>query len=430
VSRLTKTRRTIAEPYRHGQAKIAAYATPLFLLALALVLVLVNVKHSMLCQAGGESAAEAILQRQALEKRLLALEQETLQNNMLFEKFIRRLDDHYEITKGAQITEMKNEAHFAAAAISARLSEESAPPMPSFASVYEDPTSLNNAIDGAMETLDDYQYGMSKERTDEFGGGAWEGNTGSQEAKLVDDLYGWEEQKGEAGGAGGAADYTYQQKPDVSDEEAKVSEAPAQNLKFRETLDYGTEQRRNGRGESTTDTKKNRNIQTQNMYIFVHMHTHIHNTQVCGATAAEPTLGPSSHPMGHNEKCYDHPENCHLMPEVPRYLLPTTTTTTLATRRRSASSGRPRTRSSRASHGGACPSTCKTNGSFTTATNGSERARRRAAQVLAVCTEWPHAAGEGCIGILRVWAVINRRAVVTSPGRSARRLRIDKTEWQ
>ena len=45
----------------------------------------------------------------ALEKRLLALEQETLQNNMLFEKFIRRLDDHYEITKGAQITEMKNE---------------------------------------------------------------------------------------------------------------------------------------------------------------------------------------------------------------------------------------------------------------------------------------------------------------------------------
>jgi len=222
VSRLTKTRRTIAEPYRHGQAKIAAYATPLFLLALALVLVLVNVKHSMLCQAGGESAAEAILQRQALEKRLLALEQETLQNNMLFEKFIRRLDDHYEITKGAQITEMKNEAHFAAAAISARLSEESAPPMPSFASVYEDPTSLNNAIDGAMETLDDYQYGMSKERTDEFGGGAWEGNTGSQEAKLVDDLYGWEEQKGEAGGAGGAADYTYQQKPDVSDEEAKA----------------------------------------------------------------------------------------------------------------------------------------------------------------------------------------------------------------
>jgi hypothetical protein len=42
-----------------------------------------------------------------LEKRLLTLEQETLQNNLLFEKFIRRLDEKFEITKNADLTAIK-----------------------------------------------------------------------------------------------------------------------------------------------------------------------------------------------------------------------------------------------------------------------------------------------------------------------------------
>ena len=44
-----------------------------------------------------------------------------------------------------------------------------------------------------------------KERTDEFGGGGGNAgayNAGEQVAQLVDDLYGWEEAKGE-GGSGG-----------------------------------------------------------------------------------------------------------------------------------------------------------------------------------------------------------------------------------
>ena len=44
---------------------------------------------------------------QALEKRLLTLEQETLQNNLLFEKFIRRLDEQFEITKNVDLTAIK-----------------------------------------------------------------------------------------------------------------------------------------------------------------------------------------------------------------------------------------------------------------------------------------------------------------------------------
>ncbi len=61
----------------------------------------------MLCEQGGESSTEAILKRQALEKRLLSLEQETLQNNILFEKFIRRLDEQFEITKNVDLTALK-----------------------------------------------------------------------------------------------------------------------------------------------------------------------------------------------------------------------------------------------------------------------------------------------------------------------------------
>lgn len=163
------------------EQKLAAYAAPFVLLALLLVMVLVNVKHSMLCQQGGESAAEAMLNRQALEKRLLTLEQETLQNNLLFEKFIRRLDAQFEITKNVDLTAIKNEAHFAAQSVSARLAEENAPPMPAFSDLYNDPTALNDAVDGAMAGLDD-QFGYGeKDRAgdDKYGGGNFGGNEGS-----------------------------------------------------------------------------------------------------------------------------------------------------------------------------------------------------------------------------------------------------------
>lgn len=162
------------------EAKLAAYATPFVLLALLLVLVLVNVKHSMLCELGGESASEAALKRQALEKRLLTLEQETLQNNLLFEKFIRRLDDQFEITKGVDLTAIKNAAHFGAQSVSARLAEENAPPMPSFSELYTDPSALNDALDSSMGGLDD-QFGYRGD--DKYKGGGGEESS----MKLADD---------------------------------------------------------------------------------------------------------------------------------------------------------------------------------------------------------------------------------------------------
>ena len=48
------------------------FAVVPLLLALAVVLIVMNIKHSMECLGSGEGADEAALKRQALEKRLLA----------------------------------------------------------------------------------------------------------------------------------------------------------------------------------------------------------------------------------------------------------------------------------------------------------------------------------------------------------------------
>mmetsp|Transcript_11963 Transcript_11963/g.23732 ORF Transcript_11963/g.23732 Transcript_11963/m.23732 type:complete len:227 (-) Transcript_11963:152-832(-) len=140
----------------------------------------------MLCEANGESSSEATLKRQALEKRLLTLEQETLQNNLLFEKFIRRLDDQFEITKGVDLTAIKNAAHFGAQSVSALLAEENAPPMPSFSELYSDPSTLNDALDGSMGGLDD-QFGYRGD--DRYGGGGGGGSGGKEPGsmELADD---------------------------------------------------------------------------------------------------------------------------------------------------------------------------------------------------------------------------------------------------
>jgi len=172
------------------QANAVAYSTPIILLGLAVILVMVNVKHSMLCGVGeGESPAEAALNRQALEKRLVALEEETIQNNIIFESFVRRLDEQYHITEGISLGDLKSSAKTAAMSISARLAEEAAPPMPSFASLYEDPNKLADDINLAMGEIDDYAYGykdMRENTFDDFANAAYDGG---QEAKLVDDVY-------------------------------------------------------------------------------------------------------------------------------------------------------------------------------------------------------------------------------------------------
>ena len=80
------------------------FAVVPLLLALAVVLIVMNIKHSMECLGSGEGADEAALKRQALEKRLLALEQEALENSILLEKFIRRLEDKFSLSKAAPIS--------------------------------------------------------------------------------------------------------------------------------------------------------------------------------------------------------------------------------------------------------------------------------------------------------------------------------------
>ena len=123
------------------------FAVVPLLLALAVVLIVMNIKHSMECLGSGEGADEAALKRQALEKRLLALEQEALENSILLEKFIRRLEDKFSLSKAAPLSDLKQASHAEAMFISGRLAEEPAPPMPSFSEMYSDPETLNNEID-------------------------------------------------------------------------------------------------------------------------------------------------------------------------------------------------------------------------------------------------------------------------------------------
>ena len=112
------------------------FAVVPLLLALAVVLIVMNIKHSMECLGSGEGADEAALKRQALEKRLLALEQEALENSILLEKFIRRLEDKFSLSKAAPLSDLKQASHAEAMFISGRLAEEPAPPMPSFSEMY------------------------------------------------------------------------------------------------------------------------------------------------------------------------------------------------------------------------------------------------------------------------------------------------------
>lgn len=142
--------------------RLISYVAPFVFIGLLLVLVLVNIKHSIMCTSQGESGAEAALKRQALDRRLLSLEQETLQNNMLFEKLIRRLDEKFELTKGVSLRDLKDTAHVDGLTVSAILAEEPAPPMPSFEELYADAKTLNDAIDTAMESLDDYAYNFEQ----------------------------------------------------------------------------------------------------------------------------------------------------------------------------------------------------------------------------------------------------------------------------
>jgi hypothetical protein len=165
--------------------EVTAAIVPI-VLTLAVVLIMFNIKHSMMCSGGGEGADEAALKRQALEKRLLSLEQEALENSILLEKFIRRLDDKFGLSKAAPLSDLKQASHAEAMFISARLAEEPAPPMPSFADMYSDPETLSNEIDNAMDRFDDDLYGDPSGSAYSAGGaGAFGG--AYAEAEFVDE---------------------------------------------------------------------------------------------------------------------------------------------------------------------------------------------------------------------------------------------------
>ena len=147
--------------------RLAHFAMVASLIAVAMFLFMIN--HSLTCD-GAEGAAEATLKRHALEMRLLVLEQQALENTVLVEKFIRRLDEKFSITAALPLGEARSASHHEAMAVSNRLAEEEPPPMPDFSTLFADADALGDNINRAFDRLDDDVYSL-----DGGGGGGEEG---------------------------------------------------------------------------------------------------------------------------------------------------------------------------------------------------------------------------------------------------------------
>ncbi|CAM9348495.1 unnamed protein product, partial [Heterosigma akashiwo] len=65
------------------------YGLPVIILGLALFSVLMSLSHLQDCSPGEESAKEKTLRMAQMEKRLMTLEQEMLENSLLLEQFLQ-----------------------------------------------------------------------------------------------------------------------------------------------------------------------------------------------------------------------------------------------------------------------------------------------------------------------------------------------------
>ena len=102
-----------------------------------------------------DGGAEAALNRAALEQRLLALEEEAIQNNLLLEAFIRRLDGRFKIADPEAIARIRELSHDEANKIAAQILDSPAPPMPAFIqdTMEKDYNTFGDLIDETISKL-------------------------------------------------------------------------------------------------------------------------------------------------------------------------------------------------------------------------------------------------------------------------------------
>jgi len=102
-------------------------------LSVCIVLIVVNVKHAHGCGGGGYDAGSASVRREALERRLAAMEAEVKENSELLHDLLMDFEDRFAITDFLDLRALKRECHDAAEAVVAHLAEDAPPPMPAFA---------------------------------------------------------------------------------------------------------------------------------------------------------------------------------------------------------------------------------------------------------------------------------------------------------
>eukprot|EP00632_Arachnochrysis_sp_CCMP2950_P012615 CAMPEP_0185695880 /NCGR_PEP_ID=MMETSP1164-20130828/4790_1 /TAXON_ID=1104430 /ORGANISM="Chrysoreinhardia sp, Strain CCMP2950" /LENGTH=254 /DNA_ID=CAMNT_0028362751 /DNA_START=137 /DNA_END=901 /DNA_ORIENTATION=+ len=148
-------------------------------LAMAVVLLLVNLKHSAGCL--GARVSDEVMRRRALEHRLRLMEQEVRENSQVLNKFLAALLDDRSTSKTtrmrrddpaedsatippAEIVALKRACHADAVAIVAELAEAPTPPMPAFDTGFE--SSWGDPLGAVEGGGDDRGYGDD----DVFGG--------------------------------------------------------------------------------------------------------------------------------------------------------------------------------------------------------------------------------------------------------------------
>ena len=113
-----------------GGYSVASLVVQGAFVAICIVLIIVNVKHSQGCR--GYDSDDAALRQRALEHRLVVMEGEVRENSKLLHDFLEKLGTFVSVAELAELRGLKRECHAEAESIVAALAESPPPPMPTF----------------------------------------------------------------------------------------------------------------------------------------------------------------------------------------------------------------------------------------------------------------------------------------------------------
>mmetsp|Transcript_14609 Transcript_14609/g.21498 ORF Transcript_14609/g.21498 Transcript_14609/m.21498 type:complete len:268 (-) Transcript_14609:164-967(-) len=111
------------------EARWALFSIPVVLIGITVFVVILNMLHLHSCPVTTEGMKEATLNRAQMEKRLLELEQEMLENSILLEGFLRGLDQKFSASQHVQLNKLQDDSHRVAQRLAQQLASDSPPPL-------------------------------------------------------------------------------------------------------------------------------------------------------------------------------------------------------------------------------------------------------------------------------------------------------------